>query len=93
MTVGHCERSPLPPPGGWGLTLPGAGMGAGTASAAGSNAGGRCDSSFLEDGVKVVDIFGNQPKLHDGMVGRNVLILDAGNCMAQPRFLYHATQI
>ena len=67
-------------------------MGAGTALAAGSNVGGRCRSSSVDD-VKVVDNFGNQPKLHDGMVGRNVLILDAGNCMAKPRFLHHETQI
>ena len=57
---GRCVQIPLPPLGGLGLTLPGAGMGTGTASADGSNVGGRCDSSSVE----VVDILGDQPTLH-----------------------------
>mgnify|MGYP006863933775 CR=1 FL=1 len=59
---------PLPPLGGLGLTLPGAGMGTGTASAAGSSIVGRCDSSSVEEDFEVVDIPGDQPTVH-GIVG------------------------
>ena len=66
MMGGHYAQMQLQPPGDWGQTSPGAGMGTGTGSAAGNSAGGRCDSRSVKDGIEAAaaDNPDDQPTLH-----------------------------
>ena len=74
---GHYAQRPLQPPGDYGETSQGAGMGTGTASAAGNNAEGRCDNCSADDGIEAADNPGDLPTLHRKV--RKTVLLEAGN--------------